>query len=342
MVHEKIIYILIEDETFRRFVLKGDFSENWNQWLVDNPQKEGDFKLASMIIRNLHEENGQIIEDFEKKDIKNKIKQSLANKIDEPKISRAPIFWKAVAALLLLLVSVPIVLHYIENLSLHDKELVIDAQKVIKQNPPGVRSLLTFSDGSKVHLNSGSTLIYPNTFSDNKREVELIGEAYFEINRDENRPFMIQARGLEIHVLGTSFNVNAYPENLFVDIALVSGKVSINTWNGENVVLSPAQMLKYSFAGEKSFRITPFVSDDIIGWKDGILSFREESIRDIFKKLERWYVVDIVYDEKNPVFSDWVFTGKFTNRSLEYILNTINHQELFRFAIDKDKVVIKN
>jgi transmembrane sensor len=341
MMSEKTIYDFLEDETFRRYVLNGDFSDKWEKWQVDNPGLKSEFELAFMLLRKMHRENEQIIGNLDKRNIKNKIKASLFNKIDGPKIIKGPVYWKLVAVLLVLLVSIPIILHLNDKLSSQEDVKITDVQKIIRQNPPGIRSVMTFSDGSKVHLNAGSTLIYPNTFLKEKREVELIGEGYFEIAHDETRPFIVHASGLGVNVLGTSFNIDAYPENQYINVALVSGKVSVNTISGEAVMLSPSQLLNYSLEGDKVVKIASFVAEDIIGWKDGILSFRDETINDIFKKLERWYVVNIIYDENNPVFSEWVFTGKFNNRSLEYILNTINHQDIFEFTIEKDKIIIK-
>jgi transmembrane sensor len=342
MIIEKIIYDLLEDGSFRRYALHGEFVEKWEKWRKDHPEYRQEMELASMVMENLYQENKNIIHDLKEKDVKNKIKKSIFKAIDTNSSHSRFTIWKVAATLLILCTFIPVVWFVQNKFSTPETAPhVVNVPKVVKLNPSGVKSIITFSDGSKAYLNSESKIVYSQVFSEDLREVELVGEAYFEINEDENRPFIIQVGDLEIKVLGTAFNVDAYPENLFVNVALVSGKVLVNIPTGGNVELLPSEMLKYRLAGNETHKIVPFISEEIIGWKDGILSFREESVKDIFEKLERWYGVEIIYDKRNPVFSKWIFTGKFEKRSLEYILNTMNYEDIFEFKIENSKIIIK-
>jgi transmembrane sensor len=342
MIIEKIIYDLLEDGSFRRYALHGEFVEKWEKWRKDHPEYRQEMELASMVMENLYQENKNIIHDLKEKDVKNKIKKSIFKAIDTNSSHSRFTIWKVAATLLILCTFIPVVWFVQNKFSTPETAPhVVNVPKVVKLNPSGVKSIITFSDGSKAYLNSESKIVYSQVFSEDLREVELVGEAYFEINEDENRPFIIQVGDLEIKVLGTAFNVSAYPENTFINVALVSGKVLVNIPNGENVELLPSEMLKYPLVGNEAHKIVSFISEEIIGWKDGILSFRGESVNDIFAKLERWYGVEIIYDKGNPAFSKRIFTGKFEKRSLEYILNTMNYEDIFEFKIESSKIIIK-
>ena len=340
MIAEDKIHDLLEDNSFRRYVAYGEYAEKWSGWQKDHPEYKREFKIAFELIENLCSENQSIIDDLRRKDIKNKIRHSLTNKIgNNSRISRR-IIWKVAAAFLILFTSLSIIFliqNDIKSPGANDSSI----QVITKHNPRGIKSIITFSDGSKAYLNAESEVRYPQLFSESKREVALKGEAYFEINRDVKRPFIIHSENIIIEVLGTKFNVNAYPENNSIQVALISGKVAVNAHKGDKIILAPLEMLNYSFTGKDSYDIVSFEPENVIGWKDGILIFRDESISNIFQKLERWYGVNIIYNRNRSIYSDWGFTGKFENRSLEYILNTMNHQGLFEFTIEKDKVIIK-
>lgn len=339
MISENKIHNLLEDDSFRKFVVAGQFAEKWNIWLQNNPGYNREFKIASKIIENIYSENQAVMSELKQRDIKNRIKESLKKEI-ENKLRHRSFIWKAAVVSLILVGSLAIALLFPERIDFREQDQPV-IQKISKNNPKGIKSIITFSDGSKAYLNAESSIKYPQLFSGNAREVELVGEAYFEINKDENHPFIIHTDQVQIKVLGTRFNVNAYPENDQVKVALVSGKVALNSEQGDQLMLSPSEMFIYSTLGDRKYSIESFNSDHVVGWKDGILSFHNESLQYVFQKMERWYGVNILYDKNKSLYKDWMFTGKFENRSLEYILNTMNQEEIFDFKIENDKVIIK-
>ena len=173
--------------------------------------------------------------------------------------------------------------------------------------PRGGEYKLALSDGSRVFLNSVSKLTYPVVFDDERREVYLEGEAYFEIEKDVNKPFLVNINGLKIEVLGTSFNVKAYTDEDEIYTTLVEGKIKLNTDKNESEwILTPDQQAVL----EKS-------SDDIIvrkvdvqqyiAWKNGIYSFTNQSLGDIMKTLSRWY--DFEYEFANEDLKEISFEG---------------------------------
>ena len=340
MSAENKIYDLLEDYSFKKYVLNGEYTSKWENWLKENPHHKKDFDIAVRIINDLSQENNIILNEIRQNETKRKIKGSLLQEINNNSAGNKNVFWKVAAAILVLItIGSVAVLIKTDTRNSGSKEIAA-VQRITKHNPKGIKSIVTFSDGSKAYLNAESTLNYTPAFEADVREVALTGEAYFEITKDEKRPFVIYTDNINVNVLGTKFNVNAYPDNDNVKVALVDGKVSVHTKNGDNIVLNPSEMCDYS-SGSKKYKVMKFNSEEEIGWKDNILFFKNESLRNIFYRLERWYGVDILYDENDSLFMNWEFTGKFENRSLEYILNTMNYENKFDFEIKDDKVIIK-
>jgi len=161
-------------------------------------------------------------------------------------------------------------------------------------------------DGSVVWLNSGSTLKYPQTFSKRNRQATLSGEAYFEITSDRLHPFVVKTDDLDLRVLGTKFNVNAYPDENHVSVTLEQGKIAIEKpGNGKKpsqiCILEPGEHAVFqNGSGAMSKVLTK--TDKYTSWKDGRLIFRNDPLGIVIKRLERWYNTDIVIagDEQLP------------------------------------------
>lgn len=149
-------------------------------------------------------------------------------------------------------------------------------------------------DHSVVWLNAGSTLRYPTTFKKDNRLVELKGEAYFEVQADKERPFYVNTpNGLSVYVYGTQFNVAAYEDDNYIETVLEKGKVNVITPNQETIVLAPGEQLLYDKQSQKSKKNKVDVYGKI-AWKDGKLIFRNASLEEILKRLERHFNVEIM------------------------------------------------
>ncbi|MFX1708768.1 FecR domain-containing protein [Chitinophaga sp. CC14] len=159
------------------------------------------------------------------------------------------------------------------------------------QTPTGCLYQLILPDGSHVWLNAASSIRYPAAFPDDKRTVEVSGEAYFDIAKDDRKPFIVTAKGMEIQVLGTAFNIMAYTDEATVKTTLVQGAVRVNAARilhpGEQAVLQHA-------SGELS--ITRPDMEEILGWKNGEFYFRNTDISAIMRQVARWYDIEIKYE----------------------------------------------
>lgn len=208
----------------------------------------------------------------------------------------------------------------------------------------GQQKTIVLTDGTKVKLNSGSTLTYPKTFASDRREVTLKGEAFFSVTKNPDAPFIIHSGDVTTKVLGTEFNVSAYPESGEVQVAVVSGKVKVNANVKEgaeknSVCLNPSEMVTFE-KKERELSVTSFDIRDQIGWKDGILYFEKSDFTSAIRKLERWYGIKIQLpaDSGKLTETDWRFSGKFKDKDLAYILNVMSYPNRFSYTIENKKV----
>jgi transmembrane sensor len=167
-------------------------------------------------------------------------------------------------------------------------------------NPKGSRVVsLTLSDGSKVWLNSASSLKYPVLFSASERSVEITGEAYFDVSRDINKPFTVKLNGLEVQVLGTEFNIKNYSDAMTPAVSLIEGSVKVQLQNKEgSVILRPGQQSLLNTSENKLQIKNSFNTEEVLAWKNEKFYFDNATIEEIMKEVSRWYDVDIIY-EKN-------------------------------------------
>ncbi|GAA4802590.1 DUF4974 domain-containing protein [Olivibacter ginsenosidimutans] len=180
-------------------------------------------------------------------------------------------------------------------------ELVYSHQPQVAQNvyhtlivPRGGTYSLSLSDGTRVWLNASSSLHFPVNFNSKERVVQLTGEAYFEVSRDESRPFKVLVNDRSIAVLGTSFNINAYRET---DITtLISGAVEVN--NGiDKRILKPGQQ---ALMQDRQIIVDKADVEKTIAWKDGYFLFNDDRVTDVLEQVARWYDVDLHYQGRLP------------------------------------------
>ena len=175
-------------------------------------------------------------------------------------------------------------------------------------------------DHSVGWLNSGSTLRYPTVFKKDNRNVELKGEAYFEVEADRERPFYVNTpAGLSVYVYGTKFNVNAYEDDNSIETVLEKGKVNVISPDGKTTVqLAPGERLLYNKADQKLMKGKVDVYEKVV-WKDGKLIFRNAELDEIFKRLARHFNVDIQFN--NISGKEYKYRATFRNETLPQILD---------------------
>ncbi|TRX28934.1 DUF4974 domain-containing protein [Flavobacterium franklandianum] len=210
--------------------------------------------------------------------------------------------------------------------------------------PYGKRFELQLSDGTIVHLNSGTTLKYPVKFiASENRQVFLDGEAYFDVTKDKTHPFVVNADNLNVRVLGTHFNVSNYPEDKMTDVVLVEGSVGLykvnEKFNAEkNTVLKPG--FKGSFSKtDNQIKTKAVVTDVYTAWIKGGLTFRDMTFKDISKKLERHYNVTIV--NQNTKLSDEKFNASFGDEPIAKVLSYFNEIHGIHYTLKNNEVLIK-
>ncbi|WP_136466905.1 FecR family protein [Flagellimonas onchidii] len=211
--------------------------------------------------------------------------------------------------------------------------------------PFGKKFRIELSDGTTVHLNSGSMLKYPVKFiAGNNRDVYIKGEAFFEVAEDKESPFTVHAGDVNVRVLGTSFNVSSYEEDLSVNTVLVSGHVGLyNSSTGYDQVTSfdiqPEQMGIWD-KNDKEFTSKKVDAEIYTAWINGKLIFRDLPFRVIRKKLERHYNVSIINSDE--VFDENTFSGAFDIESIEEVLETFHRNFGIQYEIIDNKVIIKS
>ena len=197
---------------------------------------------------------------------------------------------------------------------------------------------LVLADGSKVFLNSESQLTFPSYFDGNTRRVELTGEAYFEVEKD-GRPFIIQTPDLSIEVLGTSFNVNAYQANPYINTTLVEGSIRIHLpKKEESFLLKPEHNFRLDKLSDE-ISVQRVNTDIYTAWIKGEFMFRNQPLTEIFAQLERWYDFKIVYENSN--IAKMRFSGSAEKvRPLNYLLNQIQAVTDIQYRSEGDKIIL--
>ncbi|MBL0736044.1 FecR family protein [Flavobacterium sp. GN10] len=210
--------------------------------------------------------------------------------------------------------------------------------------PFGKKFRLQLSDGTMVHLNSGTTLKYPVKFiAGENRQVYLDGEAFFDVAKDKKHPFIVNADNLNVRVLGTHFNVSNYPEDAVTDVVLVEGSVGMYRSNEEfdaskNTILK--QGYKGSFNKENTSIFTKQVATEIYtSWIDGGLTFRNMTFKNIITKLERRYNVTII--NKNEKLANEKFNASFKEESIENVMSYFNDVHGINYTIKNNQILIK-
>jgi ferric-dicitrate binding protein FerR (iron transport regulator) len=193
-------------------------------------------------------------------------------------------------------------------------------------------SIIEFSDGTKIWLNSDSRLTYHEDLKGKQRLAELTGEAYFEVKHRDDFPFKVQVGQLVIRDLGTTFNIKAYPEDRYVETSLVEGEVDILTKKGNPlVVLKPGESVLY-FPEEKKIELRSVSNNVLSAWRDGKFVIRDQRLEDIFKELSRWYNVRFSFEKQD--LRDYRFTGNIKkSTTVQHVLKMLKLTTDFNYRI---------
>ncbi|MEC5145373.1 FecR domain-containing protein [Chitinophaga sp. 212800010-3] len=202
-------------------------------------------------------------------------------------------------------------------------------------NPKGSKVIdMQLADGTRVWLNAGSSIVYPVVFSD-KKKVSITGEAYFEVAKEYNRPFLVSAGDMEVRVLGTKFNINVYSDEAIPRATLVEGAVSVKA-NSTTVLLKPGEGVHLDKDG--GLHLQKHVNvEQVLSWKNGYFSFKDADLSSILLQASRWYDVDVIFEGDMPIvrFSGDIDRGLTLNQFLSILDETRIH-----YRIEGKKLII--
>lgn len=350
------------DPEFRKWVLSPDEEAKayWEAFLEKNPDKYVRMELARKTLLNLSRDVGEISDDRVEDiwtNINKVINQPSEEKAErrvvalssestlkrfaygQPRVNyRSNYQFYRVAAILVMAVALSVLF----NLTFQHPEVEPIAVPLVYEEhavPPGVKSNLTLQDGSRVILNSGSTLRYVKNFEKDRRELFLVGEAFFEVAKDSLRPFIVKTGQVTTTALGTSFNITAY-EGEPLDVALLTGRVNVLLDFEEirEVNLYPGEGLNIKV--DKGIHSMERVQEEkVLAWTKKTILFDQTPIREAIRVLENWYGVKI--EIRNRPEKGVLLSGKFVDQTLEGVLEGLSYSARFEFQVNRDRVTIR-
>jgi len=228
-----------------------------------------------------------------------------------------------------------------------------NGQLVYETNNPGKEALynvlstdrgkqfqVTLSDGTRIWLNSVSSLRYPTTFTGKERRIEVTGEAYFEVAHKSAMPFLVKKSNgdVTIHVLGTHFNIKAYDDEADMKTTLLEGRVKITYGNNSNVLKPGQQAILNNVIGQVQV-IENADIDEAVAWKNGLFQFNNANIETVMKQVERWYDVEVIYADQKP---NGHYRGKISRNVNASEMLKILEVSGVHFRIEGKKIIVKN
>jgi ferric-dicitrate binding protein FerR (iron transport regulator) len=203
--------------------------------------------------------------------------------------------------------------------------------------PPGERVAMVLSDGTRVYLTSNSYLKYPSSFDTDKREVTLVGRAYFEVSKSKV-PFIVSTSDMEVEVLGTSFDVESRTSNNSSNVILVEGSVKVNT-NKESRIIKPNEQISIHRKTKQS-TITTVDSKLLTMWKDGVLIVRGQTFGELIESLSAWYGVKII--DRTNLNTIEKFNGRFDREDIEAAIQAVCISARIKYKIVNGYLVLED
>ena len=217
---------------------------------------------------------------------------------------------------------------------IHDASPVLSEMNTIT-TPRGGQYEIVLVDGTRVWLNAASSLKFPSAFNGNDRKVTLTGEAYFEVAKNKAKPFRVEFNHTQVEVLGTRFNIMAYPDEAETKTTLVEGSVRVSNSKGGQM-LTPGHQAILTTSGD--IRIIDADMEETLAWKNGYFIFHNAEIREVMKQAERWYDVEVVYDGSIP---DNRLVGRISKyKNISQLLKNIELASDIHFKVNGNKVTV--
>ncbi len=325
----------VQDKDFRDWVLSPNEILNsfWKKFQENNPEKSESIELARQIVKALFFEERRI-EKEEYRDSLDYLKSYLIEKSKRKNvISSLATSWGKIAAVLLVSLLIASIYLFVNNNLDHAPGQFV--QYIV---PEGQKSNLVLADGTKVWLNSGSTLIISTGDPQNVRKCQLKGEAYFDVTKNKKMPFLVETKDYTVKVYGTKFNVCAYDYLNKSETTLKEGSISILTKSEKEIKMIPGEQFLF-YSGEK-YSMSEVNPDLFMSWKDRILKIDNERLEDLVVRIEHWYGVSVHIDNFERV-KDLRYTLTIKTESLKEMFELMNYITPLKYRIDGENVFLK-
>lgn len=204
--------------------------------------------------------------------------------------------------------------------------------------PNGGQYQVILEDGSKIWLNAASSITLPTTFGNKNREINISGEVYCEIAKDSKRPFSVNFGKQKVEVLGTHFNIKAYPEESYTEATLLEGSIKIaNTQTLQSKILVPGQQAEL-IKKNNQLTVNQINTETVVAWKNGYFMFKKEPLESIMRQIARWYNVEIVYqaDVSKKTFGGKI--SKFAN--VDQLLEVLSETGSVKFKTEGRRIIV--
>lgn len=335
------------NDSFIRYCLQSDQQDIqfWENWILHNPGKQTDVTEAKKLLFSL----GIRLTPVEKEHEFQKLKQLIEESIAEEKqngqhpvvampVRRKARWFVAAAAACLLFVAGYAVKWLSDTHSINNNNSAL--AYMIYTTHAGERKVLELADGSSIILNSNSTLKIPSDFNQEKRTLQLTGEAFFDVAKNKNKPFIVSSKNIAVEALGTSFKVRSYDFDPAMRVALVEGKVRIeNTTKDKRsteTLLPGEQVRIHSPSGKMNKE--KFDIGREMDWKENKLVFKDASLSQIAAQLEYWYGLKVNLAISAP--RKISFNGEFINGDLDRVLTAITYVNKLNYTVEHKQITI--
>lgn len=335
----------LQDDLFVQWCYSGspELTEYWQRWCEQYAEKVPVLQKAREIVQSVeYKEQERASEEVYQRILQQVLQESEKKEIEEYQKVYRQGYWK-VAAVLFMLIAAAV--YFLGRQQSQPAGVYSPAVTYVeKYCPAGRKMSIILDDGTKVKLNGDTYLRYAENFGDNLREVELTGEAFFEVAKDTKRPFVVRCQHLQTTVLGTSFNMQAYPDSKETDVAVVEGLVQVavsaqsKSLDSALVFLAKGERVNYK-ASEDQWKKEAVQVASIGRWRNWELVFKQDDMIDIARKLERWYGVKAIV--KGPFSRKIHYSATYHNNTLYAVLEGISYSTKISYTLKGDTVYIE-